>query len=352
MNGFCRSVASNDRALFVCFIKKCYIRCVLFNHLIMKRIFLFLILLSTIGVAVSQTQHGIVRTIARSDKNSELLPGVVIRLKGFPNAVISADDGSYDAVVAGKKEGDAIQFQSVRKNGYELRDNSFLNRSHVYSSKVGIEIVMVDLEQLAKDKERIENNAYRVAEENYRKKLAMLEEQKLNSEITVEKYRTDLAQLHENYDRYMSLISEMADRYARSDYEHMDSIDRRINKCIENGELELADSLIHTVFDPYTVLERNRAAKKEIQERIDFAQSVIDKARADIEAIKRDKDYALRVVSLGEVLAQEYLLEGNREKAVESLEKTLYIVTLLYGEDSDEAAGFRNRIEQLKETEE
>lgn len=352
MNGFCRSVASNDRALFVCFIKKCYIRCVLFNHLIMKRIFLFLILLSTIGVAVSQTQHGIVRTIARSDKNSELLPGVVIRFKGYPNAVITSDDGSFDAVLVGKNEGDAIYFQSIRKSGYDLRDNGFLNRPSTFSTKVGIEIVMVDLEQLEKDKERIENNAYRVAEENYKNKLAILEEQKQKSEITAEKYRSELQELQNRYEKYLSLVGEMADRYARSDYEHLDSIDRRINKCIEDGELELADSLIHTVFDPYTVLERNRAAKKEIQERIDFAQSVIDKARADIEAIKRDKDYALRVVSLGEVLAQEYLLEGNREKAVESLEKTLYIVTLLYGEDSDEAAGFRNRIEQLKETEE
>ena len=48
-----------------------------------------------------------------------------------------------------------------------------------------------------------------------------------------------------------------------------------INQRIENGELKRADSLIHTVFDPNTVLERNRAAKAEIQGRMHLAQEII-----------------------------------------------------------------------------
>jgi hypothetical protein len=48
-----------------------------------------------------------------------------------------------------------------------------------------------------------------------------------------------------------------------------------INKRIENGELERADSLIHTVFNPNTILEQNRAAKAEIQGRMQLAQEII-----------------------------------------------------------------------------
>ena len=43
---------------------------------------------------------------------------------------------------------------------------------------------------------------------------------------------------------YQALIGDMADRYARTDYDQLDSIDYKINVCIENGELEKADSLI------------------------------------------------------------------------------------------------------------
>ena len=315
-----------------------------------KKILLSWVLLLATCFAVAQTQCGVVRTIARPDKKSEVLSGVVIRFKGYPNAVITSDDGSFDAVLVGKNEGDAIYFQSIRKSGYDLRDNGFLNRPSIFSTKVGIEIVMVDLEQLEKDKERIENNAYRVAEENYKKKLAILEEQKQKSEITAEKYRSELQELQNRYEKYLSLVGEMADRYARSDYEHLDSIDRRINKCIEDGELELADSLIHTVFDPYTVLDRNRAAKEEIRKRIEFAQAVIDKARADIEAIQRDKEYALRVIRLGETLAEEYVMNGDIEKAIGCLENTLEIIILIYGEDSEEANSMKSRIAQLRET--
>ena len=146
----------------------------------------------------------------------------------------------------------------------------------------------------------------------------------------------------------LSLIGDMADRYARTDYDNLDSIDVEINICIENGELEKADSLIHTVFDPETVLERNRAAKKEIEERIKFAQAVIDKATADKEAILRDIEYAKQIAILSESLAREYLAQGEKGKALQNLQKALEIKTIVYDEDHPEVMNLIKQIEELK----
>ena len=93
--------------------------------------------------------------------------------------------------------------------------------------------------------------------------------------------------MQDKYEKYQSLIGDLADRYARTDYDHLDSIDREINICIENGELEKADSLIHTVFDPETVLERNRAAKEAAKAKMQLGQDIIDEANDEKKRLQR-----------------------------------------------------------------
>lgn len=295
---------------------------------------------------LAQKQQGYVKTIGRPNKPGVALSGVTIRMKGAFNAVVSSATGEFHLSVPGKKDGDAIVLLSIQKMGYELKDRELAGRQLVFSSRVPLEILMIDQKQLVADKKRIEDNAYRVAERNYQKKLQEIEALVKSNKITEERSRQELKQLQDNYDKYMALISDMADRYARTDYDQLDSIDREINICIENGDLDKADSLIHTVFDPETVLERNRAAKEEIRQRIALAQSIIDKANADKEAIHRDLEYAKRVARLCDNLAEEYIAHGEQSKARECLEKSLGIKTILYGEESQEVKDTDQRIKK------
>lgn len=300
-------------------------------------------------VAIAQSQRGYVRTIGRPDKPGKMLSGVTVRWRGIANTVITQADGSFSVNMPDKRDGDAIALHAVSKTGYELKDKSILGRQQVFSTTVPIVITMVSIEQLEADKKRIEQNAYRVADKNYKTKVEQLNNQVKEKKITAERYRQELKSLQDKFEAYQSLIGGMADRYARTDYDELDSIDYQINVCIENGELEKADSLIHTVFDPETVLERNRAAKEEIRQRMEFAQSVIDKANADKEAIMRDFDYARRVVTLSENLAEEYLAQGEKARAVDCLEKSLEILTILYNEDSDQVRKAKQRLHTLKQ---
>ena len=314
----------------------------------MKKLLLFIFSISLGIAATAQTQQGIVKSIGRPGKPGKALNNVTIQAKGMINPVLSDTTGGFSMSIPGKNDGDAIVFLRIKKNGFELKDKEMIGRQLVCSSRVPIIIQMVDCAQLEADKKRIEENAYRVAEENYQKKLAELERQQQENMITAEHYRNELQGLQDKYDQYLSLISNMADRYARTDYDQLDSIDYQINLCIENGELDKADSLIHTVFDPETVLERNRAAKREIEERIAIAQSIIDKAQADKEAILQDIEYAKRVASLSENLAQEYLLIDDKQHALDCLEKALLIKKILYGKESEEATDIIQAINNLK----
>lgn len=307
------------------------------------------LLVVTLYCAAQNEQRGLVRTIGRPGSPGKPISNVVIRVQGVLNAVMTDGNGEFYIRIPGKKDGDALVLQSIRKNGYELSDKSLTGRELVFSSHIPIEITMVDLEQLEADKQRIEDKAYSVAEENYRKKLKELEEQMKENRVTAEQYRKEIYLLQNNYEKYLSLIGDMAERYARADYNEMDSTDREINICIENGDLERADSLIHTVFDPATVLERNRAAKEEIRKRIEFAQKVIDKANEDKEAIRKDIEYAKRVATLSEKLAEEYIMQGNKPKATECLNTALEIRKFLHGEED---ASVKEIIRKLSEIEE
>lgn len=305
-------------------------------------------LMSSLGAQAQQTQRGYVKTIGRPGKPGVPIPNVTIRWRGAVNATISGKDGHFSTVMPNKKEGDAIILQNVTKQGYELQDKGIIGRQLVFSSSVPIVITMVDSDQLLADKQRIEQNAYQVAERNYKKKIDRLNKEIEEKRISAEEYHQQLTDLQNSYEAYQSLIGDMADRYARTDYDQLDSLDYQINLCIENGELEKADSLIHTVFDPETVLERNHAAKEEIRQRIEFAQSVIDKATSDKEAILRDMEYARRVVTLSRNLADEYLAQDEKEKAVQCLRKSLAIINILDGENSDQAIEILEQIQSIE----
>lgn len=304
-------------------------------------------LLAPLEVNAQQVQ-GYVKTIGRPGKPGVPVPNATIRWRGAVNTTVSGKDGRFTSALPGKKEGDAIMLQSITKKGYELQDKDIIGRQLVFSSTVPIIITMVSTAQLQADKQRIEQNAYQIAERNYKKKIDQLNKEVEEKRITAEEYHQQLLELQNKYEAYQSLIGDMADRYARTDYDQLDSVDYQINLCIENGELERADSLIHTVFDPETVLERNRAAKEEIRQRIEFAQSVIDKATSDKEAILRDLDYARRVVVLSRNLADEYLAQGETDQALECLRKNLEIITLLDGEDCEQATETREQIQLIE----
>ena len=272
----------------------------------MKIKILLCLFLATVGQFMfAQTQQGYVKTLGRPEKKGEALGGVTVRVKGEHNPVVSKQDGTFSLLLADKKNGDAYALQQVKKSGYELNEKDLIGRQFAFSDKVPLTIVMVSTEQLQADKQRIENNAYKTAEKNYKAKYNLLEKQLSDNEITAEQYQKEIQDLQDKFEKYQSLIDGLAEHYAHTDYDELDEKDREINVCIENGELERADSLIQTLFDPIGVLERNMEALASIEQQIGQARGLIDQANADMEAVlkQQEKDaeylYQLYTIALG-----------------------------------------------------
>ena len=270
------------------------------------------------GMSVNgQSQHGYVKTIGRPNQKGMPLSGVSVRVKGEHNPVLSNENGFFSMLMTSKRNGDAYTLQEVQKKGYELNETSVIGRQYAYSDRVPLTIVMVSSSQLQADKQRIENNAYQVAERNYKTKLDLLEKQKTDNVITEEQYRKELFDLQDKFEKYQLLIDGLAEHYAHVDYDELNDKEREVNICIENGELERADSLVKTLFDPIDVLKRNKEALAELNQQILDANTVIDKANEDMAAVlkQQEKDanylyqlYTIALANFDNEKAQKYIM--------------------------------------------
>ena len=86
------------------------------------------------------------------------------------------------------------------------------------------------------------------------------------------------------------LIDGLAEHYAHVDYDELNDKEREVNICIENGELERADSLIKALFDPIDVLKRNKEALAHLNQQISEANTIIDKANEDMESVLKQQE--------------------------------------------------------------
>ena len=119
-----------------------------------KRSIIYLMLMVS-ACSFAITQRGVVRSISRPSKAGEVLGGAVIRVRGSHNAVESQADGTFSLLLSNKQNGDAIVLNSVLLSGYELADKELTGRQLACSESVQMEILMVNKEELQREKDAI-----------------------------------------------------------------------------------------------------------------------------------------------------------------------------------------------------
>lgn len=252
----------------------------------MKRFLWITLCLCVTLTTLAQKQQGIVRTIERPGQKSVGINGVTIKINEYPNAIVSGKGGKFSFTLQGKKQGDRCLVTRVEKKGYTLIDKM---PSFAYSFSTPAEIVMVSNKQLQQDEKKIRDKAQKEAEANYHKRIADLERQLQEKTISEEKYREQLQHVFDGYENYLKMIDEMARRYAMTDFKGISEINRQIQECIENAELERADSLINSKGD----LNRRNQELQNKKETVQQLAELQNQAQEDYETSLNDlaQDY-------------------------------------------------------------
>ena len=239
----------------------------------------------------AQTQQGFVRTMGTVDRHGTSLPGATIKIAGGHNSAVSDKDGKFGVPMPGMKDGEAYHLLNVVKSGYEFADKEFVGRTFAFSQKVPLEIVMVSMRELAETQQAIEGRVYASVQQKYTSRMQALESQYKISALSEEDYRTQLQQLQRQFDTFEPLVAAMAEHYARTDFDRLDSLDAEINRCIMSGDIARADILIAqkgSLDDRIAAYRRQLAAHTASYALLDSLSEELKRRQSEYEAERED----------------------------------------------------------------
>ena len=237
----------------------------------MKRV-LFLILLGCLSLSCrAQTQQGMVKTKGRMVNGKHVpgqgLSGATVTIQGR-SAVLSHANGAFSFPIPSK----TFTLQSVQKQGYQLVDADVTRKAYQYSPNT-FYLLMETPEQQMEDLLDAQERISKTLRAELKKARGEIQRLKDEGRITEEQYLQRIAQLMADQQNNQKLIADMANEYAKMDYDQMDDLNRQISDAILNGELTKADSLLRSKGDIGSrVVSLRKAQEAETQREVEIAK--------------------------------------------------------------------------------
>ncbi len=325
--------------------------------------------------AQNKEQEGLVKTRGRLDSEGKVIPGVAITnasviLKGG-NMAVSEKDGKFSILLPEDK----YYLQDVQKEGYIVVDQDILSKQYSYS-KNPLVLVMEIPEQQIEDELAIERKIRRNLTRQLHEREDEIERLKKDNKISAEQYHAALNELYEDQKNNEKLISDMAERYSKIDFDQIDEFYVQVSNYILNGELTKADSMLNTKGNISSDIESlNHLKEVNAKERAELSkrQRKLEKSEAmaqyqlddiaqrcyskyEIFKMQHQNDSALYYLELrasldtmnGQWMHETgkfaYIFVADYHKAMNYYQKALDIALDIYGEYHPEVANEYNNI--------
>lgn len=252
----------------------------------MKKSSLVIVFLISVVFVFAQEQNGYVKTIGRPDHKGEPLENVVVRVQGTSATSVSDNAGSFSLVMAHYSDGQAYSLSRVSKSGYQLADAGVIGRLYPFSTDIPLEISMISNEDYYRTKSAIEEMVREKIDREYQAQINELKQQLKAKTISEENHRLKFIELTDYYDNTTNLIDKLADRYARIDYDRLDSIDSQISCLIEQGKLDEAEQLIQGK-GTKRILEQQKENNLKLEQALsEFEQRLVEGRKAEAEMLE------------------------------------------------------------------
>ncbi|WP_294743469.1 tetratricopeptide repeat protein [uncultured Prevotella sp.] len=267
----------------------------------MKKIFVLVFTLSlAIMASYAQMQHGIVKTRGRM-VNGKLVPGEMIAqaLVGVRgrSAVLSGNDGAFSFPVTTK----SFIIDSVKKKDYTLIDIEACRQYQYPQEPFVLLMEKPELQQadLLANERRLRRDL--------QKRLQKREDEVDALNVSLEEKNKLLQEINREREDNEKIIKELAKYYATLDYDQLNDFQRRVCDCLENGELERADSLLRSRGDMRSRIEAVKAEQAaEAKEKEYLAQRQKDLKSSKEGTNKRIEDIAADCFSFYQRFGQDH----------------------------------------------
>ena len=272
-----------------------------------KILLVLCLILSTIFcTAQTKEQEGLVKTRGRLDNDGKVIPGVVISdasiiLKGG-NSTVSDKKGEFSILLPSEN----FYLQNVQKEGYVVVDQDILSKQYAYS-KNPLVLVMETPRQQLDDELAAERKIRRTLTRQLEEREKEIDRLKEENKISVEEYSESLRRLYDDNDNNEQLISDMAERYSKIDFDQLDEFYIQVSNYILNGELTKADSMLNTKGNIGSDIESlNQLKEVNAKERAELSkrQKKLEKSEAIVK--HQLEDIAQRCYSKYEIFKMQH----------------------------------------------
>jgi tetratricopeptide (TPR) repeat protein len=256
----------------------------------MRKFLIFFFVIITIQIN-AQIQKGVIREM---NSNKTPLSNVYIK---FTDAIPTTtdDSGAFRLVFSRKKVGDLIFCEEIKKQGYEIVNKRELETLKISQTRaLSFDIILAKIGVIAAAKREYYDVSDKALRASYNRVKNALREQVTQSQISQMDYIEQMKQLQERYDRQRASLDELAEKFARVNFDDVSDLYREALQLFKDGQIEEA---IKKLEDADLIARTNRRLAE--RERLRKAGLLIMEQKAENDSgLRTDINYVLFQIDL------------------------------------------------------
>ncbi len=269
----------------------------------MKNILVFLLTFFLASTVFSQVvfQEGIAREL---NSNKKALSGVFIKFENSSSANTD-NSGNFRLAFQDKKAGDVIFLEDIKKNGYEIVNRKDFEVTRITNSeRLATDIILAKAGVIDAAKMKYYGVSDKALLQGLNEEKERLKANLKSAKLKQSEYFDQLEKLQELYDNQKKNLDDLAEKFARVNFDDVGPVYREALELFQNGQINEAISLL----EGSNPTQRTADIIKE-QNRIAEAQTELDNQRTQLEKDKNDQVQTIKL------LADMYTANFELEKA-------------------------------------
>jgi tetratricopeptide (TPR) repeat protein len=196
---------------------------------------------------------------------------------------------------SGKKVGDLIFCEEIKKQGYEIVNKRELETLKISQTRaLSFDIILAKIGVIAAAKREYYDVSDKALRASYNRVKNALREQVTQSQISQMDYIEQMKQLQERYDRQRASLDELAEKFARVNFDDVSDLYREALQLFKDGQIEEA---IKKLEDADLIARTNRRLAE--RERLRKAGLLIAEQKAENDSgLRTDINYVLFQIDL------------------------------------------------------
>lgn len=273
-------------------------------------------------VALGQvTVKGIV---TEQNSGNRPLAGVQIKALGSTPEQ-TGKDGLFQLSFTSKKPGDRIIVSEISRAGYEIVNKDVVNNWVVLNDpNVRTRIVMCPEGLTAQNILKYYNISFDALNTSYTERIRQLQQERDEARIDVKTYGEKVKLLSEQFENQQKHIEELAEKFARENFDDCSAIHRQAFDAFEKGDIEGAIRILESVNSN----EQIARAREQLKKGEALEKEAKDMQAQSLEIIDQNIKKLLFQVDL-------YISEFRFEDAINAFEDAVYADTTNYENQID-----------------